>query len=100
MVTTAVSAPVEDDKIHLTNIGDLRAYVVSHDEIKQIMRDHSYVQGLIDAGMITKEGSRTRPQKNIIIRSIGAMQEPEHDITLDYDGSLLLCYDGVSDRRG
>ena len=81
------------------NIGDSRAYVISHDEIRRVTRDHSYVQELVDAGSITEEESRTHPKKNVITRAIGTMQEFEPDtmkLALDRDESLLLCCDGVT----
>lgn len=98
MGTTAVCALIKDNEIHLANIGDSRAYVVSHDEIRRVTKDHSYVQALVDDGQITEKESRVHPRKNVITKAIGAVPVVEPDIMrlkLDTDEHLLLCCDGV-----
>ena len=98
MGTTSICAIVEGNTVHLANVGDSRAYVISDDEIRRVTKDHSYVQSLVDAGKITEEESREHPQKNVIERAVGIDTSIEADtmrLTLDSDESLLLCCDGV-----
>ena len=98
MGTTAVCALVKGNDVHLANVGDSRAYVISNDEIRRVTKDHSYVQALIDEGKITEEEAREHPQKNVITKAVGIMESVEPDtmkLTLDNDESLLLCCDGV-----
>ena len=98
MGTTTVCAVVKGNNIHLANVGDSRAYVISNDEIRRVTKDHSYVQALIDEGQITEEDAREHPQKNVITKAVGIMESVEPDtmkLTLDTDESLLLCCDGV-----
>ena len=98
MGTTAVCAIVKDDKVHLANIGDSRAYVISADEIRRVTKDHSYVQMLIDEGKITEKQAQNHPKKNIITQAIGAGPTAEPDmmqLKLAKDEHLLLCCDGV-----
>jgi|TARA_B110000495_G_C23002649_1_gene591885 serine/threonine protein phosphatase PrpC len=98
MGTTTVCAVVKGNNIHLANVGDSRAYVISNDEIRRVTKDHSYVQALIDEGQITEEEAREHPQKNVITKAVGIMESVEPDtmkLTLDTDESLLLCCDGV-----
>jgi len=98
MGTTSVCTVVKNDQIHLANVGDSRAYLVSNDEIRRITKDHSYVQALVDEGEITEEQSREHPRKNEITRAVGIMPSVEVDtmkLTLGSDESLLLCCDGV-----
>jgi len=98
MGTTTVCALVKGNDVHLANVGDSRAYVISNDEIRRVTKDHSYVQALIDEGKITEEESREHPQKNVITKAVGIMESVEPDtmkLTLDNDESLLLCCDGV-----
>ena len=98
MGTTTVCALVKGNDIHLVNVGDSRAYVISNDEIRRVTKDHSYVQALIDEGKITEEEAREHPQKNVITKAVGIMESVEPDtmkLTLDNDESLLLCCDGV-----
>ena len=98
MGTTTVCAVIKGNDVHLANVGDSRAYVISKDEIRRVTKDHSYVQALIDEGQITEEEAREHPQKNVITKAVGIMESVEPDtmkLALDTDESLLLCCDGV-----
>ena len=98
MGTTSVCAIVEGNAVHLANVGDSRAYVISDDEIRRVTKDHSFVQSLVDQGKITEAESREHPQKNVITKAVGIGTSIEVDtmrLTLDSDESLLLCCDGV-----
>ncbi len=79
--------------------GDARAYLLRDGKLRQLTRDHSLVQELIDAGVISREQAATHPHANIITRTIGS---DEQDVALDRtegilrEGDLfLLCCDGV-----
>ena len=98
MGTTSVCAVVKGNEVHLANVGDSRAYVVSDDEIRGVTKDHSYVQALVDEGKITQAEAREHPKKNIITKAVGISPSVEADksiLTLGSDESLLLCCDGV-----
>ena len=98
MGTTSVCAVVKGNEVHLANVGDSRAYVISDDEIRPVTKDHSYVQALVDEGKITQAEAREHPKKNIITKAVGISPSVEADklkLTLDSDESLLLCCDGV-----
>ncbi len=103
MGTTCVAAIVASGCAYIVNVGDSRAYhlfVSGEDEcIRQITKDHSRVQELVDRGEITDEEARVHPKRNKITRAIGA----EREVTTDYfeldmnEGDmLLLCSDGLS----
>jgi len=98
MGTTSVCAVVKGNEVHLANVGDSRAYVVSDDEIRGVTKDHSYVQALVDEGKITQAQAREHPKKNIITKAVGISPSVEADksiLMLGSDESLLLCCDGV-----
>ena len=100
MGTTSVCAIVEGNDVVLANVGDSRAYKIS-DEIHQVTKDHSYVQGLVDNNELSKSEAREHQRKNEITRAIGEKSSLEVDtmkLTLDSDESLLLCCDGVNDH--
>ena len=100
MGTTSVCAIVEGNDVVLANVGDSRAYKIS-DEIHQVTKDHSYVQGKVDSGEITKDQAREDPRNNEITKAVGLSSSLEVDtmkLTLDSDESLLLCCDGVNDH--
>ena len=102
MGTTLVGGIIRDDgECHIVNVGDSRAYYLSRKTrtIRQITKDHSLVEELIEYGAITREQARTHPQKNVITRAVGAEPEVEADYfdfkLLDND-VLILCSDGLS----
>ncbi|MCX6692966.1 MAG: protein phosphatase 2C domain-containing protein [Methanomicrobiales archaeon] len=78
-------------------MGDSRAYLLDQ-EISQITRDHSYVQELLDTGMIAQAQVHRHPCKNIVTRIIGRSGEvPDiYPLTIG-DARLLLCSDGLND---
>lgn len=106
MGATVVMAVVSGRKAVIGNLGDSRAYIVSHDYITQITDDHSYVNELVKSGLITKEEALTHPKKNEIMKAVGIGNEVFPDIfeaSFKTDEMLLLCSDGltnmVSDER-
>lgn len=98
MGTTAVSAFICGDKLYVANVGDSRAYIVDEDTITQVTKDHSYVQQLVDSGVINKEQAKNHPKRNYITRAIGTEEDIEVDVfNVDYKGeTILLCSDGLS----
>ncbi len=61
-------------------------------------KDHSLVQEMLDAGLITPEEARTHPRKNVITRVVGYYQEVEADSyqrKLYQGDNILLCSDGL-----
>ena len=98
MGTTAIIALIKDGESVIANVGDSRIYLVN-ENIKQLTRDHSVVQSLIESGKITPEDAKYHPRKNVITRAIGAEGSVTADssvIRLNRGDSLLLCTDGLS----
>ena len=99
MGTTLVSALVKGDKVLISNVGDSRAYLAGADGLRQISRDHSLVEDLVQRGELTREQARTHPHKNLITRALGAEPELRADVfrqPLAAGDYLLLCSDGLS----
>ncbi len=101
--TTVVAALlVEDheaDKWLLVNLGDSRIYRVNDGVLDQVSVDHSVVQELVDAGVITQEDVATHPDRHVITRALGGPGRPEPDfflVPLSSAERLVLCSDGVS----
>jgi len=100
MGTTLVTAIIKDDEVTLANIGDSRAYLHNDKGLKQVTKDHSFVQSLIDAGAIDEEEAFDHPQKNVISKSIGKNPDVEaeiYSICIEESDTLLLCSDGLND---
>ena len=66
MGTTLVAALICGHRVTVVNVGDSRAYKVDGDGIRQITRDHSLVQMMVDRGELSPEIARTYPGKNFI----------------------------------
>lgn len=99
MGTTIVAAVASGDTLHIVHVGDSRAYKISHNRIKQLTKDHSYVQEMVDMGKISPMQARTHPQKNFITRALGINNNiaVDYDCTnLEKDDIILLCTDGIS----
>ena len=102
MGTTIVGGVIKSNgNGYIINIGDSRAYLISHrgDSIRQITRDHSLVEDLVEYGAITREQALTHPQRNVITRALGSEATVEADyfeFELQSSDVLLLCSDGLS----
>lgn len=98
MGTTLVAAVVEEDLVRLINVGDSRAYLVTGQGIRQLTRDHSVVEDLVERGEITHEEARSHPQKNLITRALGTARQVKADLfreTVEEGEAVLLCSDGL-----
>lgn len=99
MGTTLVAVLVADRWATVINVGDSRAYYVSQDGIRQLSKDHSLVQLMVDRGELTPERARTYPGKNFITRAIGTEPVVLSDVycqEVSEGDFLLLCSDGLS----
>ena len=99
MGTTLVAALVRGRKATVVNVGDSRAYNINRSGIRQITRDHSLVQMMVDRGELTPELAKSYPGKNFITRAIGTEPTVQCDIYhLDVAKGdfILLCSDGLS----
>lgn len=87
-------------RIYYANVGDSRSYMINKREIKQLSKDHSYVQMLVDNKEITAEEAENHPKKNLITRALGIKDEIESDIfdrkiSPKSETYFLLCSDGL-----
>ena len=98
MGTTMVACTLQKDTLYIANIGDSRLYIIN-DDIKQITKDHSLVEEMVRMGELEPESARVHPNKNIITRAIGAVDEVAVDfftLQLQKNNRILLCSDGLS----
>ena len=99
MGTTLVAALVHGKRATIIHVGDSRAYAITREGIRQLTRDHSVVQMMLERGELTPEQARSYPGKNLITRAIGTegiIQSDLTHLTLERGDSLLLCSDGLS----
>lgn len=99
MGTTFVSAVVMEDTLYAANIGDSRLYIINEAGIRQVTKDHSLVEEMIQNGEILRKESRLHPNKNIITRALGTTDEVTADyfeVGLHKEDIILLCSDGLT----
>lgn len=98
MGTTLVSAIIRGDDVIISNVGDSRAYLLSDSGIRQISKDHSLVESMVEQGNITQEQAKRHPGRNLITRALGpeeTVQDDEFSHKWKRGEYLLLCTDGL-----
>lgn len=99
MGTTLVAALIRGKRATFINVGDSRAYHIDSQGIRQVTRDHSLVQLMVDRGDLTAEQAKAYPGKNYITRAVGTEPTVSSDIfhlELNRGDALVLCSDGLS----
>lgn len=103
MATTVVMSYINDGSAYLANVGDSRAYLFREGRLKRITRDHTYVNELIDKGLITERDAESHSQKNVITKALGAEPTVEPDfykVNLAEKDIMILCSDGLYGEVG
>lgn len=102
MGTTMTLAAVEANRIIVAQVGDSCAYLYTHKRMHKITKDHTYVQSLIDSGLLEKSQAEDNPFKNIITRCVGMndLVVDTYEITWNKNDILLLCTDGLTVHVG
>ncbi len=96
--TTATVALFDGTRLGMGHVGDSRAYLLRGGELRQLTKDHTFVQTLIDDGQITEEESRVHPHRNLILKAIDGIHDLEPDlfeVETRAGDRLLLCSDGA-----
>ena len=100
MSTTAVCAVIVNSVLYVGWAGDSSCCVCSNGGLRRITRDHSEVQRLIDADLLSEEEAKSHPLRHTINRFIGQPRDfaPEMGTCRLADGDIvLLCTDGLTD---
>lgn len=100
MGTTIITVIAYNDRISIAHVGDSRLYRLRGDDFKQITKDHSLVQELIDRGLFTPEEAEKNAPKNLVTRALGIDTKVEIDVIEDrliIGDTYLLCSDGLTD---
>jgi serine/threonine protein phosphatase PrpC len=83
----------------IVNIGDSRVYSWDGARLTQLSVDHSAVQELLDAGLISAAEAGGHPERNVITRALGAADDVDVDVWMLPAGgeqTFLICSDGLS----
>jgi serine/threonine protein phosphatase PrpC len=99
MGSTVVALIADGELFAVVWAGDSRLYLLRDQNLRQITRDHSYVQELLEQGQIDQEAAENHPMRNVITRAVGADPDVKLDTLEDQIQSgdcFFLCTDGVS----
>jgi serine/threonine protein phosphatase Stp1 len=103
MGSTVVALAIADDGYCCLWAGDSRAYLLRDGKLRQLTRDHSLVQQLVDSGDLEPEAAINHPNANIITRAVGSAASVELD-SMEGDiragDRFLLASDGLTRLLG
>lgn len=102
MSTTITVMLCAERRIVFGQVGDSRAYLLrakQPETLHQVTRDDSFVQELVDVGVINREQARHHPQRNLILKAVGGVAvAPSFATYVPVVGDrYLLCSDGLTD---
>lgn len=105
MGSTCVAVLTHAGGTEIAHVGDSRVYLLTQQQVFQVTKDHSLVQRLVDANMLTPEQAANHPNANQITNAFG--QKPEIEVEIrpqpfpfGAGDTFLLCSDGLSDECG
>ena len=101
MGATLTAVLIDGQDAWIAEVGDSRAYLLRNGQWRQLTRDQSLVQMLLDAGALTAEQARDSPQRNVILQAIGiapTLTAAIARLQLRSGDRLLICCDGLSNE--
>jgi serine/threonine-protein phosphatase Stp1 len=96
---TVVALRIVGNRFACLWAGDSRIYRLRDGRLRQLTRDHSHVEQLVEAGIITADEADKHPMANVITRAVGVAPDLALDVVEDEvaaGDSFLLCSDGLN----
>ena len=96
--TTCVCSIFTKDFLLFGNIGDSSGFVYKKGKLYKVTKDHTLVNILLESGELSESAAKVHPQKNVLMKALGAAEKIEMDIfdvERDVDG-VFLCSDGLT----
>ncbi|HEX5543253.1 MAG TPA: protein phosphatase 2C domain-containing protein [Micromonospora sp.] len=102
MGTTVTAALLHGDQLAVIHVGDSRGYLLRDGALYQLTRDDTFVQALVDKGVLSAEEAREHPQRSLVTRAVqgGEVSPSTGTVPVRAGDRLLLCSDGLSDVVG
>jgi serine/threonine protein phosphatase PrpC len=100
MGTTAVVVRFEGRSAEVSWVGDSRAYLWRQGELRQVSRDHSFLEVMRAQNLLTEEQIRADPRSNLVTQTLG-LGDPQpsvETVKLRHGDWILLCSDGLNDE--
>ncbi len=103
MGSTIVALKLHQQYYEIAAVGDSRAYLFTNNTLMQITRDHTFVQDLVNQGLITNEQAKIHPYRNILTQALGSTHHEQVMVDvftgqMQRGDRLLLCTDGLTQR--
>jgi PPM family protein phosphatase len=101
MGATLTAIFIRGSEAYIAEVGDSRGYLLRNGRFRQMTRDQSMVQLLVDQGVMSKEDARKAPGKNVILQAVGLNPDVRVAIgklDLRRGDRLLICSDGVTNQ--
>lgn len=99
MGATLVAGIIAHENIHISWVGDSRCYRFHPDSgLTLLTKDHSYVQSLVDQGLLEETEASGHPNKNLILRSLGQEEVTADHCTVKISDRdvFMFCTDGLN----
>ena len=99
MGTTVTAMLLAGDRVAALNVGDSRLYLLRGGEMNQLTRDDTYVQALVDQGVLSPDDARRHPQRALVTQAVqgGPFRPAGRMIPIQDGDRFLLCSDGLTD---
>jgi PPM family protein phosphatase len=98
MGTTLTAIEVRGPRVYVAEVGDSRAYLLRDGVMTQLTKDQSFVQTLVDAGVLSSDDDSALPMRNVILQALGKTPNLRVELgrlDLRYRDCMLLCSDGL-----
>ncbi|MBS1723186.1 MAG: Stp1/IreP family PP2C-type Ser/Thr phosphatase [Armatimonadetes bacterium] len=103
MGTTLSALVLLQDQGFIAQVGDSRIYRLREGAIEQLTVDHTWVEEMVRAGVMSREEAELHPNRHMILRAIGAEGDVEPDIFtfgLRESDIYVVCSDGLTNHVG
>ena len=87
--------------LQVAHVGDSRAYLLRKGHLLRLTRDHTYVQMLIDRGLMSEQEAAVSTSRHVLVNAVGGSGGEVHvdveRVRLANGDRVLLCSDGLTD---
>lgn len=83
----------------VAHLGDSRAYLLRGRTLTQLTRDHSWVEGQLQQGLLSPQEASVHPWRHMLTRALGTETTAEPEFSthlLQPEDWVLLCTDGLT----
>ncbi|GIV60322.1 Stp1/IreP family PP2C-type Ser/Thr phosphatase [Rhodocaloribacter litoris] len=100
MGTTCTALVLDGEHAHMAHVGDSRAYRIDARGIRQLTRDHTFVNELVGQGILTPDEAQHHPRRHALTRALGIQPTLQVDVLenlpVQERQTFVLCTDGLA----